>query len=60
LEPLRDVLMTIRSGSDDETGMLVHKEGVLADLEVSFSKLNESILWCGGKIKTCFFRAWNA
>lgn len=33
LEPLRDVLMTIRSGSDDETGMLVHKEGVLADLE---------------------------
>jgi len=42
LEPLRDVLMTIRSGSDDETGMLVHKEGVLADLEVSFPKLNES------------------
>lgn len=35
LEPLRDVLMTIRSGSDDGTGMLVHKEGVLADLEVS-------------------------
>ncbi|KAF5360952.1 hypothetical protein D9756_004674 [Leucocoprinus leucothites] len=33
LEPLRDVLRTIRSGSDDETGMLVHKEGVLADLD---------------------------
>ena len=49
LEPLRDVLMTIRSGSDDETGMLVHKEGVLADLEVSFLELNESISRCGGE-----------
>ncbi|KXN88303.1 Nuclear control of ATPase protein 2 [Leucoagaricus sp. SymC.cos] len=33
LEPLRDVLRTVRSGSDDEAGVLVRKEGVLADLD---------------------------
>ncbi|KAJ3573989.1 hypothetical protein NP233_g2060 [Leucocoprinus birnbaumii] len=33
LEPLRDVLRTIRSGPEDETGMLVRKEGVLADID---------------------------
>lgn len=35
LEPLRDVLKTVRSGSGDEEGVLVRREGVLADLDVS-------------------------
>jgi nuclear-control-of-ATPase protein 2 len=36
LEPLRDVLKTVRTGSaDDGVGVLVRKEGVLADLDVS-------------------------
>jgi nuclear-control-of-ATPase protein 2 len=36
LEPLRDVFKTVRTGSaDDGVGVLVRKEGVLADLDVS-------------------------
>ncbi|KAF9452962.1 NCA2-domain-containing protein [Macrolepiota fuliginosa MF-IS2] len=33
LEPLRDVLKTVRSGSGDEEGVLVRREGVMADLD---------------------------
>jgi nuclear-control-of-ATPase protein 2 len=35
VEPLRDVLRTVRSGSSGETAVLIRREGVLADLDVS-------------------------
>lgn len=43
LEPLRDVLRTVRSGSGDEEGVLVRKEGVLADLDVSIISLSPNL-----------------
>jgi nuclear-control-of-ATPase protein 2 len=36
LDPLRDVLRTVRTGSTDAASVLVRKEGVLADLDVSY------------------------
>jgi hypothetical protein len=37
VEPLKEVLKTVRAGgAEGEVGVIVSKEGVIADLEVSF------------------------
>ena len=36
VEPLKEVLKTVRAGAEGEAGVIVSREGVIADLEVTF------------------------
>ena len=36
VEPLKEVLKTVRAGAEGDAGVIVSREGVIADLEVTF------------------------